>query len=83
MKQQDIFAAADPLAAAGAAQGTRRRQLPPPVPGLPAWRETHESSAASVPRTVTWRAQELGAQFWSSAAGLAGERLKADRPAML
>ena len=77
MKQQDIFAAA------GAEQGTRRRQLPPPVPGLPAWRETHESSAASVPSTVAWRAQELGAQLWSLAAGLAEERLKADRSAML
>ena len=47
-----------------------------------AGRETHESSAASVPRTMPWRALELGAQLWSLATGLAEERLKADRSAM-
>jgi len=90
MQQQDIFAAADRLATAGAKPtlkalrkelgGGSYRDL---CPALRAWRETHESSAASVPQSVARRAREFGAQVWTLAASLAEERLKADRSAML
>lgn len=90
MKQQYIFAAADRLAAAGAKPtlkalrkelgGGSYRDL---CPALRAWRETHENGAASVPQAVACRASEFGAQVWILAAGLAEERLKADRSAML
>lgn len=82
MNRQDIFAAADRLAAAGAKPtlkalrkelgGGSYRDL---CPALRAWRETHENGAASVPQAVARRAREFGAQVWILAAGLAEERL--------
>lgn len=90
MKPQDIFAAADRMAAAGTQPtlkalrqelgGGSYRDL---SPALRVWRQTHENRAASVPRAVARRAQQLGAQLWGLATSLADEHLQADRSALL
>lgn len=90
MKQQDIFAAADRMAAAGTQPTLKalRQQLGGGsyrdlAPALRVWRQTHESRPASVPQAVARRAQELGAQIWRLAASLADGRLQADRSVLL